>query len=49
MKLLLSIVALILAIIQVILAAIALRKSNKVRKTLEKYESVNNFYKTLEQ
>ena len=43
MKLLLSIVALVLAIIQVILAAEAVRRSNRVRKTLEKYESRDNF------
>lgn len=46
MKLFLSIVALVLAIIQVILAAMAVRASNRARKTLEKYESINNFYKT---
>lgn len=38
MKLFLSIVALVLAIIQVILAAIAVRKSNKARKILENYK-----------
>ena len=46
MKLLLSIVALVLSIIQVILAAIAVRKSSRARKTFEKYENRNNFYKT---
>lgn len=46
MKLLLSIMALVLAIIQVILAAKAARRSNRVRKAIEKYESINNFYKT---
>ena len=46
MKLLLSIIALVLAIIQVILAAMAIRASNRARKTFEKYESRNNFYKT---
>jgi hypothetical protein len=49
MKLLLLSVALVLAIIQVILAAEAARRSYRIRKALEKYESVNNFYKTLEQ
>ena len=49
MKLLLSIIALVLAIIQVILAAMAVRANNRARKNLEKYESINNFYKTLEQ
>lgn len=38
MKLLLSVVALVLAIIQVILAAMAVRASNRARKTLENYK-----------
>ena len=46
MKLFLSIVALVLAIIQVILAAMAVRASNRARKILEEYESRKNFYKT---
>lgn len=43
---LLSIVALVLAIIQVVLAASAARRNNRIRKILEKYENINNFYKT---
>lgn len=39
MKLALSIVALVLVIIQVTLAAEAVRRSNRVRKILEKYEN----------
>lgn len=38
MKLVLSIVALVLAIIQVTLAFMAVRASNRARKILEKYE-----------
>ena len=45
MKLFLSIVALVLAIIQVILAAMAVRASNRARKTFEEYKSRSNFYK----
>lgn len=37
MKLFLSIIALILAIIQVVLAAMAVRASNRAKKNLEKY------------
>lgn len=38
MKLFLSIVALVLAIIQVILAVSAVRASNRARKTFEQYK-----------
>ena len=38
MKLFLSIVALVLAIIQVMLAAMAVRASNRARKTFEQYK-----------
>lgn len=38
MKLFLSIVALVLAVIQVTLAAMAVRKSNEARKIFEEYE-----------
>ena len=44
MKLFLSIVALVLAIIQVILAAMAVRASNRAKKTLEKYYGSRNSF-----
>lgn len=43
MKLFLSIVALVLAIIQVILAAMAVRASNRAKKALEKYYGRDSF------